>query len=240
MKYQSEAYISYLPDGQRNCAQGACTDGEYIYVSLLKIIDYSAGEFETVLQKIDMNGNVIMTSEVLPLAHCNDLCYNSDTREIAAVTMDGARIVIIDPETLTVKREVTFGGGGTPYAICYSSERSSYILLSDGKFNVLNSQFETIETAYRYIDTRYIGQGLHCDDEFLFMPMSAKPSAETDCNVILVFDRNFRHLYTATVDDDRDEIETLITIDGELYAVYNSKNPPGNGGLIKKLTLVEE
>ncbi|MBQ8818491.1 MAG: hypothetical protein IJZ83_07935 [Clostridia bacterium] len=239
MKYVSQDYITYLPSGERNCAQGACTDGEYIYVSLLKIIDYSAGEFDTVLQKLDMQGNVKMTSASLPLAHCNDLCYNTKTREIVAVTMDHSRLEIIDPDTLTIKQTVTFEGGGTPYAISYDAQRDVYILLANGYFNVLNSDFEIIQKAYRYVDGNYTAQGLHYSGEYVYMPMSAKTSAGTDGNVILVFDLNFNHLYTVTVEDAKDEIETLITIDGELYAVYNSKNPSGSGGLIKKLTLQE-
>ncbi len=223
-----------------NCAQGACTDGTYLYVSLLKIVDYKAGHFETVLQKRMLSdGSLVMTSALLPLSHCNDMCYDPYRHELIIPTMDGARLVRIDPETLTVIQEFDFCEGGIPYAIAYEPKRRVCLLLANGMFNVLDENFRVMEKAPRYADFRYVGQGLHATEQYILMPMSKKQSAGTDCNVVLMFDWSFRYLETLRVETSEDEIETLFDSDGHLYAAYNSKTPSGSGGVIAELRYFE-
>ena len=236
--FESDKLYTATPYDGHNAGQGACTDGEYLYVSLLKILNYDAGEFDVAIKKIRLSDmQVVGVSQSLSLDHCNDLCYNADTGEIIAVNMSGAIFTVIDPETLTVKRSFELTQGGSPYCLDYDAENDRYVTITNGQIYSLDSSFKTVARTERYMNSSYTAQGIHCDSEYIYMPMSMKESAGTEDNIILVFDWEFNYLGEINVASTTDELQTLFTLDGELYAVYNNKNPSGGGAVISKLTL---
>lgn len=202
-----------------NATQGAATDGTYFYI----ILKNKTGDLETdviVKRKMD-DWSLVATSEVLPLDHANDMCYNTKEGVLVVPNMKGKTISVIDPETLTVIRQVDATSlGGTPYAIAYNAKRDRYCIAAGGVLNICDSDFKAESTISMHYETGYIGQGMDCDDNFIYMPLSGDSSQGTNDNIITVYTWSG---YKRTVHlDTKMESETLLNWDGKYYINFNS------------------
>ena len=206
-------------------AQGAATDGTYFYNVLHKKVD---GAEKIMLLKSLMEGDAVenrktaLLSEVMRLGHGNDLCYNPDDGWLVLVNMEGTRLTLIDPETLTVIRTVEPALPGTAYAIGYCSARQNYVIAAGGVINITDRDFSVVRSIPIHSETNYVGQGMDCDENFIFMPLS-KNGKETKNNVISVYSWD-GYLRTAVLDTGA-ESETIFNWDGKYYINFNSGGP---------------
>lgn len=207
-------------EGQFSASQGAATDGTYFYI----ILKSKVGDLETdiiVKRRMD-DWSLVATSEELPLDHANDMCYNSKDNVLVVPNMKGKIISIIDPETLTVLRQVDATElGGTPYAISYNAQRDRYCIAAGGQLNICTRDFHVESAIGMHSEPTYVGQGMDCDDDYIYMPLSANSSKGTDDNIIIVYSwtdgfKRVIHL------NETMESETLLNYDGKYYINFNS------------------
>lgn len=201
-------------------AQGAATDGKYFYNILLH---YEASPQVGVIVKSTLDGQRVAVSEKkLPLDHGNDMCYNSTENCLVVTNMLGKTITMIDPETLTVIKQVNATElPGTPYAIAYNKTNDCYIILAGGRYNILDRNFHLLR-GYPMISHNYMGQGMDADDNFIYIPGSPYPEKGTKDNVIHVYDWYGRCLKAVKLSTAM-ESETMLNFDGQYYINFNSE-----------------
>ncbi len=198
-----------------------CSDGTYLYVAIVN----NEQNYTTtaILQKIDLtDGSVIQTSVPLPLAHCNDMCYNPHTNEIIAAPMvtNESNLYVIDPNTLTLKEtvEVPFEAH-TLYDITYNPVLRQYVVLANGKFHITDDDFRLLKSvAYSFPKDTLTAQGVHCTEDYVLWVGSKKGENPP---AILVYNWNFELIDTVALTGATEEPETLLTHCGVLYCVYN-------------------
>ena len=207
-------------------AQGAATDGTNFY----NVLHKKEGDVQKIMfvrTKIegDMNENrkTALVSEVFELGHGNDLCYNPDDGYLVLANMEGKLLTLIDPETLTIIK--TFEATtlpGVAYAIGYCPARQRYVIAAGGMINILDRDFKVERAMPIHEEPNYVGQGMDCDENFIFMPLSPN-GKETRSNVISVYSWD-QYLRTATLDTGS-ESETIMNFEGRYYINFNSGGP---------------
>lgn len=207
-------------------AQGAATDGTYFY----NVLHKKSGDDQRIMfvrTKIegDMTENrkTALVSEVFALGHGNDLCYNPDDGYLVLANMEGKLLTLIDPETLRVIR--TFEAvelPGVAYAIGYCSARQRYVIAAGGKINILDRDFKVERAMPIHEEPNYVGQGMDCDENFIFMPLS--PDGKTTRNNVISVYSWDQYLRTATLDTGS-ESETIMNFGGSYYINFNSGGP---------------
>lgn len=200
--------------------QGAATDGTYFYIILHKKVNNV--ESDIVVKRRMDDWSQVAVSEDLPLDHANDMCYNSKENVLVVTNMNGKLISVIDPETLTLIRQVDATAlGGTPYAIGYNAKRDRYCIAAGGVINICDTDFKIEYTISMHSEKGYIGQGMDCDDDFIYMPLSCDSSQGTSDNIIIVYTwdsyKRVVHL------DTRMESETLMNYGGKYYINFNNE-----------------
>ena len=222
-----EAYIENSRQiglyGNFRAAQGAATDGEYFYSILLN--KEKDGAQTDVIKKVKIEGDIkenvkaAQLSGVLQLSHGNDMCYNPDEKILVVANMDGKKLTVIDPETLTVSRTVDAATlPGTAYAIAYNSSRKSYVIAAGGVLNITDSEFRVQRSIPIHSEPDYVGQGMDCDDDFIMMPLSGDGSKTRD-NIISVYtwDGYLRTVHMRL----QTESETIMNWGGKYYINFN-------------------
>ena len=207
-------------------AQGATTDGTYFY----NVLHKKENEIQRIMLLKSLaegdaveNRKTALLSEVMLLGHGNDLCYNPDDGWLVLVNMEGKLLTLIDPETLTVIKTVEATTlPGTAYAIGYCSARQRYVVAAGGMINICDRDFKVVKAIPIHEEPNYVGQGMDCDEDFIFMPLSGNGS-ETKNNVISVYDWD-GYLRTAVLDTSS-ESETILNWGGKYYINFNSGGP---------------
>lgn len=199
--------------------QGAATDGTYFYIVLKKNVN--GLETDIIVKRRMDDWSLVAVSEELPLHHANDMCYNSRENILVVPSMVGTTLSIIDPDTLTLLRQVNATVDGTPYAIAYNAQRDRYCIAAGGKLNICDTEFKCVSTLDMQSTTGYIGQGMDADDTYIYMPLSRDSSKGTDDNIIIVYTwqdgfKRIVHLATPM------ESETLMNWEGKYYINFNS------------------
>ena len=156
-----------------NAAQGAATDGKYFYNI---IINGNASPQVGIIVKTSMEtGKEVAVSGEIPTDHGNDMCYNSKENLLVLVNMVGKTITMVDPENLTVVKQVEANElPGTPYGIAYNEESDCYIILAGGRYNFVTRDFKLLRN-YAMISHNYMGQGMDADDQYVYIPGSPYP-----------------------------------------------------------------
>ncbi len=220
-----------IGDKEFRTAQGAATDGEYIYF-IIRMSDDS----NCIIVKTDIEGNEIQVSEPLDLGHGNDMTYNSKTgylvvchstskKNTANGNGNGRRISFVDKNTLevvhTVKNLVPYSICGIDYDAvndCYytcAGNFRTFVFSDDYKCTTLlivGRESESVEgiTGYTY-------QGMGFDGKYVYFPLSGEED-----NVIVVYTTNGQYVTTFHVPTTM-ESESIIFYGGEMYIYYNSK-----------------
>lgn len=201
--------------GSFGTAQGAATDGEYFYMILKKKVNDV--ETDVIVKRRVDDWSEVAVSEELPLGHANDMCYNSRDKVLVVTNMVGGTLSVIDPETLTLIKQVD-ADVGVAWAIGYNAKRECYCVAGWGGIFLLDSDLQPtgLPNIEIYQEPGYIGQGMDCDDDFIYMPMSGD-----DDNVIIItpFDGGsprVLHLNTTM------ESETIMNWGGKYYIHFNN------------------
>ena len=208
-------------------AQGAATDGRYVYTAMKKELSNSV-EVDKIV-KIDMTTwEVVQESEELPLDHANDMTYDPVKDLLVVTNMKDCKITLIDCDTLTVVETKTppYGTYGAGY-------------LGDGKIVFLgygypsgiviasSTDYTPISSSTLVNATGYTGQGLGNDENYIYVPLS--PGAGNNDNIVQIYTAEGEYLGTAHMALNW-ESETIFYDGNDLYVQFNK-----NGSTIAKL-----
>ncbi len=206
--------------GAFRTGQGAATDGKYFYNCLLNK-DESGSQTDVIVRTSVEDKSDRKVSAALPLHHGNDIAYDSTRRRLVVATMDGKKLAVVDPDTLELKQTVEATGlPGTAYAIAYLASKDVFVIAAGGVLNITDAEFKVKSTLPIHSETDYVGQGMDCDDEFIYLPLSGDGTKTKD-NIISVYKWDtgyFRTVHLAT----RTESESLMNWEGRYYINFNT------------------
>ena len=227
-KDEVEAYITSLrqipKQGDFTSGQGAATDGEYFYCILRNkttdtdvIVKLSAqSDFSDALANMKVSGE-------LDVSHGNDMCFDTRRNLLIVDDMNGSRLTVVDPETLEIVERITVSGlSGTIYGVAYCETRDSYVLRAGNKIYILDSQWHVLRSAPNNEDPSYVGQGMDCDENLIYIPQSRSADKGTSDDIIRVFDWDLNFVRTVHLPSDL-ECETIMNHGGHYYMYFTKK-----------------
>lgn len=205
-------------DGDFGVAQGACTDGTYIYVLLenqnvSEEGGYSKNPHYCKIFKIDpATMETVQVSEPLLIDHGNDVTYNSKTGLLVVSHNAPNRkyLSTINPETLELVETIT-DNELDMYAIAYNATRDKYVIgISHGyDFAIADGDLNVEQTFVGEV-TNYTKQGVECDDDYIYF-------LHYNSNAIIVYDWDGNYIRTIRVAWMNNEPEDIFILDGQFY-----------------------
>ena len=200
------------PYGQYGIAQGAATDGTYIYVALR-----NADDTGSVIIKHRMDdGSFVAKSEVLDLGHANDMTYNTakNLLVVAHGQKEGKILTIVNPETLEFIEDVNIEKGAG--AITYNPATNTYAISQGGKsLHMLDADLTYVISFDRTKPSGYTAQGMGSDEKFIYFPMSGSGQ-----NILDTYDwegNPITHIILPTPY----ESESLFYVNGRYFVNFN-------------------
>ena len=172
--------------GTMKVAQGAASDGQYVYFVMRDSNDTQAIVFKATLDTFELVGR----SAVFQGYHCNDMTFDTahDRALVVHGTGDSKGLTAVDGSTLqlsTIKTSIGIGG------MTYSPSRNQYgITQSGSKYVLADESFRQIRDIGRYTrdaegSKDYTAQGMGSDESFVYFPMSGKSD-----NILVVYGWN--------------------------------------------------
>ena len=155
--------------GQYGVAQGAATDGTYIYPALRNSDD--SGSVIT-KHRLD-DGSFVAVSPVLDLGHANDMTFNTEKNllVVAHGQKEGKILTLVNSETLEFIEDVDIEKGSG--AITYNPTTNSYAISQGGKsLHMLDADLNYVTSYDRTKPSGYTAQGMGSDEQFIYFPMS--------------------------------------------------------------------
>ena len=195
-------------------AQGACSDGEYVYFSLRTVS--TAAEQRVTIYKYRLSPfELVAKSDPIDCGHANDITYcdANNTLVHAHGSTESKILTIIDAGTLAVKtqsKSISFNCG----AISYNSSKGKYVI-SSGKeaFRITDSSFGELGLYYRTDASEKTAQGNGNDDGYIYFPMSGTTTE------IEVYDWNGQYVTRIGLPISN-EVESIFSVGERLFAVF--------------------
>lgn len=198
--------------GQYAIAQGAASDGTYVYMALRNSDDSGS----VILKHRLDDGSFVAVSPVLDLGHANDMTYNTEKNllVVAHGQKEGKILTIVDPETLEFIKDVDIQKGAG--AITYNPATNSYAISQGGKsLHFLDAELGYVKSFTRTKPEGYTAQGMGSDERYIYFPMSGSSR-----NIFDVFDwegNPVTYVYMAT----GMESESMFYVNGKHYVSFN-------------------
>ena len=214
-------------EGSLTVAQGAASDGEYVYFTMkgneksdthdseVVVYQYTLSPFQRVGVSATFNGH-----------HANDMTY--DTRNKRALVIHGsggAKLITAIP---------TAGGLGEPQliqtslgigGITYNPKRNIYGITQGGsKFQTADADFKLIKDYGRSdgMKATYTAQGMGSDDTYVYFPMSPNSSSPEKVNILVTYDWDGHYIGNLRIPLSI-ESESMFYAAGDYYVnFYNS------------------
>lgn len=196
--------------------QGGCTDGTYIYRALVAHDDQP-----TMLQKLDMSGNLVAQVTDTSYGHANDMTYCSKDGLLYIAHSSSTSIVYkVDPKTL--KLVDTINVGPAIWGIAYNPENDVFIL---GNVGAAYLSVYTYDFSFMYRikpDNAFSGmvrQGLDCTDNYIFIALDndyGATSTDTGGSRIMVYTWNAMFIKSLYLDIK--EIE-FVAVTGDKFII---------------------
>ena len=193
--------------------QGGCTDGTYIYRALVAHDDQP-----TMLQKLDMLGNLVSQNTMNVLGHANDMTYCSKDDLLYIAHSSSTSVVYkVDPKTLNLVD--TINVGPAIWGIAYDEIDDVFILGNVGAayLSVYTYNFDfmyRIKMANAF--SGMVRQGLDCDDNYIYVALDNEYGATSgDLGGSRVMVYTYNAMYIKSYFLDIKEIEFI--------AVHNNK-----------------
>ena len=219
----AEKVMSCAGEGDVKIAQGAASDGTYVYFVLRNSGDSQARVF-----KYDMTGKQIAKSAVFDGGHCNDMTLNTRTGTLYVAHGSKApkKLTPVTSKDLSIGMDKTISVGTG--AISYNAARNCYAISQGGDDLILcDAGFKKIQSYKRTDATGYTAQGMGCDDHYVYFPMSG-----TSDNVLVTYDWNGRYVTILKVNVAL-ESESMFYAAGNYYVNFHKSN---NGAQLYKVT----
>ena len=207
------ATITYPANTTYKIAQGAVSDGTYVYFLLKKdesssiLLKYTLDTFEKVGETPFFNAY-----------HANGITFDSKHNRVVLVHGQGdpTGLSLIDAETLAIEdidiSPVLLGG------ITYNAKRNIYGITRGGTlYKTLDENFLETNNFGRTDDTGYVAQDMGSDDSFVYFPMS---KTGTD-NLFVTYTWEGKYV-TAIKIPVTYEIEDMFYAAGKYYAWFYS------------------
>lgn len=206
--------IGQVPaDGDLKTAQGACSDGKYVYFVMRNGDDNQARIFKYNLDPFVFVGK----SEIFNGGHCNDLAYCDPEKTVMVVhgSSQGKILTRVKAETLDVlgNMDIPVGSG----ALTYNKNRDRYCISQGGKtFYVATRSFTVELNKTRTDNTGYTAQGMGSDDSYVYFPMSGSSD-----NLLVTYDWNGNFVTNITVPIAK-ESESMFCVNDKYYVCFNN------------------
>ena len=201
-------------------AQGACTDGTYVYGILRDTYDTGA-----YIKKCRLDtGELVATSAIIPLGHGNDMTYDSKNNRLVVAhgTTQGKILTLVNADDLSFIEKINLEVGAG--AITYNEKRDCYAISQGGKtLHFLDSNFNLIRSLTRTLNEEYVAQGMGCDDNYIYFPMSNQWTSQRPFldNILEVYDWDGNYITTVHVPLAM-ESESMFWANGKYYVAYNN------------------
>ncbi len=197
--------------------QGGGTDGKYLYFAHATWVKDNVQT--AIIGKYDpATGELLATSEEMPIDHANDITYNPKTGMLIVVHNAPNRQLIsfVNPETLEYLG--TKDIGQEIYCMSYNEKRDQYAVGKSGgmDFAILDADFNTV-ADHIAVNTRYTTQGMESDDDYLYFVLHHR-------HCIMKYDWEGHFIDYITIDHEGDEPENLMFVNGRLYIGFNMWN----------------
>lgn len=154
-------------EGEYGVMQGACTDGTYAYVAMIR--SSSSREIGIVYKYELRNWKLVAQSKPMELAHINDITYDSKNHRLVSSCCSASDnyygLLFIDPDTLESIDYILSPTRNR--AVEYIPETNQYILASGYNFHLTNEYFETISTTTCGYP-KLTAQGICYDGQYIF------------------------------------------------------------------------
>lgn len=226
---------SFGADGNFNVAQGACTDGKYVYIILENQNTGGAGykkeSHYCKIYKIDLaTCKIVKTSEPILTDHGNDCAYNSRTGQIVVChnAPNKKYLTFVDAETLTVVKKVT-DNKLEMFAVAYNANYNKYVvgIANYYDYGILSASL-AYEKRVNGTNTGYTKQGIDCDDKYIYL-------LQYNSNVISVHDWDGNYVRTIKLTNVTKEPEAIFHIGDDFYMTSYAGSK--KGAILYKLTL---
>ncbi len=197
-------------------SQGACNDGTYFYTVHRDKND----KYSRVYKHKMSDGTRVDYSDKFAGNHSNDLTYDHKNKRLVLVHGSGAsnKLSFISPSTLKVTGTKTVGRGVG--ALAYCEERDMYAGSQGGNCIFFmpaslayDSSNKYTRTASKEGSSNYVAQGMGCDKDYAYFPMSKSGSN----NILLAYDWNGNFKKKFTLPGTTHEGESLSEYNGKYY-----------------------
>lgn len=235
---QHQEIFTFAPvtveDYNLRVAQGACTDGRFVYFIMRVSKDVAA-----VVVRTDLDGSNPQMSQPMDFGHANDLTYDSkrhrlilvhgsSTTNTAGGNDNGRRLSFLDPDTLELlytqadilpKR---YEAGAFAYveatdSILVTRGGSAFRELSiDDDYQVTPIRNPGRKSRRTEGSTDYTAQGAGTDGRYVYFPMSG-----SEDNVVVVYTVEGTFVRTIHIPTAM-ESESLFFHKGKMYMIYHS------------------
>ena len=200
-------------------AQGACTDGTYVYGILRDTYDTGA-----YIKKCRLDtGELVATSDIIPLGHGNDMTYDSKNNRLVVTPglYQDKKLVIVNAEDLSLIENVKIEVGAD--AITYNEKDDYYVINKGAKVHYLTSDFKLTRSIVRTPSPDYVAQGMGSDENYIYYPMSNKWTSQRPFldNILEVYDWDGNYITTLHIPLAM-ESESMFWANGKYYVAYNN------------------
>ena len=198
--------------GQYRVAQGAASDGTFVYLALRNSDD--TGSVIT-KHRLD-DGSLVAVSPVLDLGHANDMTFNTEKNLIVVAhgQKQGKIITLVNPDTLEFIEDVNIEMGAG--AITYNPNTDSYAISQGGKsLHMLDQDLKYVTSFDRTKPDGYTAQGMGSDETYINFPMSSSSQ-----NILDTFDWEGNPVGQIII-PTKHESESLFYVNGRHFVSFN-------------------
>ena len=198
--------------GQYRVAQGAASDGTFVYLALRNSDD--TGSVIT-KHRLD-DGSFVAKSSVLDLGHANDMTFNIEKNllVVAHGQTEGKILTLVNPDTLEFIEDVNIEKGAG--AITYNPNTDSYAISQGGKsLHMLDKDLKYVTSFDRTKPDGYTAQGMGSDETYIYFPMSSSSQ-----NILDTFDWEGNPVCRIILPTAH-ESESLFYVNGRHFVSFN-------------------
>ena len=213
-------------------AQGMDVTDKYIVIT--QNPSSNEGSTNNAILVYDKNTLELVKTITHNVGHGNDVCYNSDTKEIIIVKSGSGKFtfVIFDADTLEHKKDVDISTDivTSGHAVTYNPSKKQYMIASGDVGYILDKDLKLISKFDIKIDQ--VKQSFEYHGGYLYYSCYENLNAsytrkfEVFTGVIFVFDSTGKYLntlYIPRIGNDTVELEGVsVDTDGTTYFLYNN------------------
>ena len=199
--------------GEYCVAQGAASDGTYVYFLLR-----TAADGDAIICKYTLDtGEYVAQSEPVYVFHGNDMTYDKakNLLYISHGSTEGKILTSMDPDTMTVvDKKITIAAGSG--AITYSVATDRFAISQGGStLHIFDGELKLITSYSRRTGLGYTAQGMGSDEKYVYFPMSG-----SEDNIFEVYDWNGNYADTVHI-PTKWESETMFWVNDTYYINFN-------------------